>query len=274
LWAWLCAVWNDWQSRVILVQAATVISWHRKGFRLFWAWKVRQGKPGRPAVPKEVRALIRTMSRQNPLWGAPRIHGELLKLGIDIGETRVSKYLVCGPAMAATAASKAAAARKVNGSRAWSNDAASAAGLGAFAETDVLAVAGEYVRENLLVIADRLPRRVREVVGIVREAKSADSVSYLDMGQLLGPRHGKAAKAHRVEELKNSGVSAGAESQGADGGYGEHRGLAQNAESKGNVAQGRFDPQRAARGAAFLLGCIEAPELKPSAAVRLFFAHP
>jgi hypothetical protein len=47
-------------------------------------------------VPEEVRALIRTMSRQNPLWGAPRIHGELLKLGIDIGETRVSKYLVCG----------------------------------------------------------------------------------------------------------------------------------------------------------------------------------
>ena len=62
--------------------------------RLFWAWKVRHGKPGRPGVPKEVRALIRTMSRENALWGAPRIHGELLKLGIDIGETSVSKYLV------------------------------------------------------------------------------------------------------------------------------------------------------------------------------------
>jgi putative transposase len=56
--------------------------------------KVRHGKPGRPAVPEEVRALIRTMSRKNPLWGAPRIHGELLKLGIDIGQTSVSKYLV------------------------------------------------------------------------------------------------------------------------------------------------------------------------------------
>ena len=94
LWAWLCAVWNDWQSGVFIVKAATVIGWHRKGFRLFWAWKVRRGKPGRPGVPKEVRALIRTMSRENPLWGAPRIHGELLKLGIDIGETSVSKYLV------------------------------------------------------------------------------------------------------------------------------------------------------------------------------------
>jgi putative transposase len=94
LWAWLCAVWNDWQSSIFVVKAATVIGWHRKGFRLFWAWKVRRGKPGRPAVPTEVRQLIRTMSRENPLWGAPRIHGELLKLGIDIGETSVSKYMI------------------------------------------------------------------------------------------------------------------------------------------------------------------------------------
>jgi putative transposase len=80
----------------LIVKAATVIGWHRKGFRLFWAWKVRHGKPWRRAVPKEVRQLIHTMSRENPLWGAPRIHGELLKLGIDIGETSVSKYLVRG----------------------------------------------------------------------------------------------------------------------------------------------------------------------------------
>jgi len=93
LWAWLCAVWNDWQSSVRIIQASTVIGWHQKGFRLFWDRKVRHGKRGRPAVPKEVRQLIRTMSRENPLWGAPRIHGELLKLGIDIGETSVSKYM-------------------------------------------------------------------------------------------------------------------------------------------------------------------------------------
>ena len=94
LWAWLCAVWNNWQSSIFVVKASTVIGWHRKGFRLFWAWKVRHGKPGRPTVPNEVRALIRTMSRENALWGAPRIHGELLKLGIDIGETSVSKYMI------------------------------------------------------------------------------------------------------------------------------------------------------------------------------------
>ena len=94
LWAWLAAVWKDWRSKVFLVKAATVIGWQRKGFRLFWTWKIRRGKLGRPTVPKEVRELIRMMSRDNPLWGAPRIHGELLKLGIEIGETSVGKYML------------------------------------------------------------------------------------------------------------------------------------------------------------------------------------
>ena len=73
------------------------IAWHRRSFRLFWTWKVRRGQPGRPAVPKHVRELIRRRSRENPLWGAPRLHGELLKLGIDVGETSVGKYLVRHP---------------------------------------------------------------------------------------------------------------------------------------------------------------------------------
>jgi putative transposase len=76
------------------MKASTVVGWHRKGFRLFWTWKIRRGKSGRPVVSKQVRKLIRTMSHQNPLWGAPKIHGELLKLGIEIGETSVSKYMV------------------------------------------------------------------------------------------------------------------------------------------------------------------------------------
>jgi transposase InsO family protein len=94
LWAWLCSVWPNWRSAVHIMKASTVVGWHRQGFRLFWRWKIRRGKPGRPVVPKEVRELIRTMSRENPLWGAPKIHGELLKLGIEIGETSVSKYMV------------------------------------------------------------------------------------------------------------------------------------------------------------------------------------
>ena len=94
LWAWLCTVWQDWKSGAFIMKPATVIGWQRKGFRLFWTWKIRHGQPGRPAVPKDVRELIRTMNRENPIWGAPRIYGELLKLGIDIGETSVSKYMV------------------------------------------------------------------------------------------------------------------------------------------------------------------------------------
>ncbi len=93
-WAWLSGAWADWRSALVIVKPETVIAWHRKGFRLFWTWKIRHGRTGRPAVSHEVRNLIRTMSRANPLWGAPWIHGELLKLGIDIGETSVSKYMV------------------------------------------------------------------------------------------------------------------------------------------------------------------------------------
>jgi transposase InsO family protein len=94
LWVWLFAVWSGWRSALIIVKPNTVIAWHRRSFRLFWTWKVRRGQPGRPAVSKEIRQLIRRLSRENPLWGAPRIHGELLKLGIDVGETSVGKYLM------------------------------------------------------------------------------------------------------------------------------------------------------------------------------------
>jgi putative transposase len=94
LWAWFCGVWAEWRSALCIVKPGTVIAWHRQGFRLFWTWKVRRGQRGRPPVSREVRKLIRKMSRENPLWGAPRIHGELLKLGIDVGETSVSKYMI------------------------------------------------------------------------------------------------------------------------------------------------------------------------------------
>ena len=75
------------------MKPAMVIGWHRKGFGLFWTWKIRRGKPGRKAVPADVQSLFRAMSRDNPLWGALRIHGELLKLGIAIGETSVSRFM-------------------------------------------------------------------------------------------------------------------------------------------------------------------------------------
>src|SRR6202012_4183995 len=74
------------------VKPETVIKWHRAGFRSYWRWKSR-GRGGRPTVTPEIRKLIRAMSMANPLWGAPRIHGELLKLGIDVGQTSVAKYM-------------------------------------------------------------------------------------------------------------------------------------------------------------------------------------
>ena len=77
-WAWLYGIWRDWQSALVIVKPATVIAWQRQGFRLFWTWKSRR-RHGRPAVPLEVRTLIRRMSQENPTWGAPRIQGELLK---------------------------------------------------------------------------------------------------------------------------------------------------------------------------------------------------
>jgi transposase InsO family protein len=79
-------------NAVVIVKPETVIGWHRAGFRSFWRWKSRC-REGRPKVPREIRQLIRDMSLANPLWGAPRIHGELLKLGIDVGQTSVAKYM-------------------------------------------------------------------------------------------------------------------------------------------------------------------------------------
>lgn len=92
LWTCLSRVWHRWHAALVIVRPETVIAWHRRGFRLFWTWKSRR-RMGRPPVPLEVRTLIRTMSDANPLWGAPRIHGELLKLGIDVSQATVTKYI-------------------------------------------------------------------------------------------------------------------------------------------------------------------------------------
>src|SRR6266403_2637291 len=78
-----------------IVGPETVIRWHRAGFRAYWRWKSRP-RNGRPKTPLEIRQLIREISLANPLWGAPRIHGELLKLGIDVGQTTVAKYMARG----------------------------------------------------------------------------------------------------------------------------------------------------------------------------------
>jgi putative transposase len=97
LWVWLSRLWSGWRSALIIVKPETVVSWHRKGFRWYWTWKIRHGHTGRPRISKETRNLIRTMSRTNVLWGAPRIHSELLKLGINVSQATVAKYMVRHP---------------------------------------------------------------------------------------------------------------------------------------------------------------------------------
>ena len=91
-WVALFRLWPNWHNALILVKPETVIGWHRKGFRLYWTWKSRH-RGGRPRIDAEIRALIRRMARDNPTWGAPRIHGELLMLGFEVSEATVSRYV-------------------------------------------------------------------------------------------------------------------------------------------------------------------------------------
>jgi len=94
LWAWLSRVWSNWQDALVFVKPETVIAWRRREFRQYWTRLSRSGKPGRPSVPRKIRDLIRRMSAANTLWGAPRIVGELAKIGIELPRSTVAKYMV------------------------------------------------------------------------------------------------------------------------------------------------------------------------------------
>jgi putative transposase len=95
LWVWLYRIWPQALDAMVLVKPATVVQWHRKGFRLYW--RSRSRAPGRPKICSATRDLIRQMCRANPIWGAPRIHGELLKLGIEISQATVGRYMPWRP---------------------------------------------------------------------------------------------------------------------------------------------------------------------------------
>jgi len=92
-WVLLSRLWTNWRHSLLVVRPQTVIGWHRQGFRRYWTWKSRR-RFGRPAISADLRDLIRRISSANPLWGAPRIHGELLKLGIAVSQATVSKYML------------------------------------------------------------------------------------------------------------------------------------------------------------------------------------
>jgi hypothetical protein len=95
LWVLLYRIWPQVIDAMVLVKPATVVEWHRRGFQLYWRWRSRA--PGRPRISPDIRDLIRQMSKANPLWGAPRIHGELLKLGIKISQATVGRSMPWRP---------------------------------------------------------------------------------------------------------------------------------------------------------------------------------
>ena len=95
LLVWMVRLWPGLLDAVHVVQPETILRWHRAGARAFWRWKSRN-RAGRPKIDRELRELIRRMSLENALWGASRIHGELLKLGYEVAQSTVSKYMARG----------------------------------------------------------------------------------------------------------------------------------------------------------------------------------
>ena len=95
-WVLLSGLWRNWRHSLQLVKPETVVGWHRQGFRRYWTWKSLR-RSGRRVISAELRDLIRRMSLANPLWGAPRIHGEQLKLGVTVSQATVSKYMLQPP---------------------------------------------------------------------------------------------------------------------------------------------------------------------------------
>ena len=94
LWAGLSRIWAGWEHALAIVQPATVIRWRREGFKRYWTRKSRASLGGRPTLERDVRELIRKISKANPIWGAPRICNELAKLGIEVSRSTVAKYMV------------------------------------------------------------------------------------------------------------------------------------------------------------------------------------
>src|SRR5262249_45212255 len=93
LLVWMTRLWPSLLSVAQVVEPETILRWHRAGFRTLWRWKSRN-RAGRPKVDRSLRNLIHQMSRENPTWGAPRIHGELLMLGFEVAQSTVSKYML------------------------------------------------------------------------------------------------------------------------------------------------------------------------------------
>ncbi len=95
-WVFLRRVWSRWAEVLVVVKPETVVRWPRGVARLYWRFLSRRKESGRPRISSELRQLIERMAKENPTWGAPRIHGELLKIGFEVSERTVSRYLAQG----------------------------------------------------------------------------------------------------------------------------------------------------------------------------------
>src|SRR5436309_14993354 len=93
VWVALSQLWAGWRASLVMVQPATVLAWHRQGFRLYWRWKSRRRSAGRPPLDLEIRTLIRRMARENPTWGRRRILAELRSLGHEVAALTAAKYM-------------------------------------------------------------------------------------------------------------------------------------------------------------------------------------
>jgi putative transposase len=92
-WVWLSRLWTGWRSTLVIVQPATVLAWHRRGFQLYWRWKSRRRPGGRPPIAQELRNLIRRMASENPTWGRRRIQAELRFLGYEVAGLTIARYM-------------------------------------------------------------------------------------------------------------------------------------------------------------------------------------
>ena len=92
-WVSLSAIWQRWRESILVFKPETIVRWHRKGFALYWTCLSKHGAAGRPGTGKDIRELVCKMANANPTWGSPRIHGELLKLGIKISQRTVARLM-------------------------------------------------------------------------------------------------------------------------------------------------------------------------------------
>jgi putative transposase len=198
LWVLLYRIWPQVINAMVLVKPATVIEWHRKGFRFYWRWRSR--RPGRPKISPDIRDLIRRMSNANPLWGAPRIHGELLKLGIKISQATVGRWMPWRPRVP---------------SPTWRSFLRNH--LPEIAAIDMFVVATATFRLLYVLIALNLDRR--RVYSLCGHAKSHARLAFAPSDRGLSVGYCTSLSAAGPRQIIRTGIPSSRPSDGDHGGH-------------------------------------------------------